>query len=362
MSRQTAVIRAGPAPPGPDARRMPRPSRHRACSCRQLVPAVSAPLASQRCCQVSPGWSSSQSQQQPQAAGRSRCPAGQPLADLLAGLPGARPARGRRAGTGNEYVLPGNPTAIPTRRDGPGPSAPWSRRTVAEQHVQRLWPVSRRRGRHGPLPCLAGLLGVMGEHPPDHVLLAGRQIQLRRGQLRVPRTNCTSVKRQSEVLGPSGRPPVPQRMQGRRRARALSSPARTSGAPRDRSAAAPGGAPSTTTAAGAPRGQLRHLRLIQPQPHEPSVDAGSRLQLTGALADDGDQLPPRLGSRHRGRQQLRCPCPGRHIEGDERPVPVRGQRGEDLVELAVRNTRGIRSGTRGRYSPVRSCRNGSIGL
>jgi len=30
---------------------------------------------------------------------------------------------------------------------------------------------------------LPGLLGVMGQHPPDHLLLAGRQVDLSRGQL-----------------------------------------------------------------------------------------------------------------------------------------------------------------------------------
>jgi len=30
---------------------------------------------------------------------------------------------------------------------------------------------------------LPGLLGVMGQHPPDHLLFAGRQVDLSRGQL-----------------------------------------------------------------------------------------------------------------------------------------------------------------------------------
>ena len=45
-------------------RRAPGMSRlpgHRAGSCHQLIPASSAPLASQRCCQLPPSWPSSQS-------------------------------------------------------------------------------------------------------------------------------------------------------------------------------------------------------------------------------------------------------------------------------------------------------------
>src|SRR6266516_831151 len=87
-----------------------------------------------------------------------------------------------------------------------------------------------------------------------------------------------------------------------------------------------------------PGDQLRHLHLIEPQPHE-RVGRGRQLpQLAGAFPDDRDQLPSRVDTSQGRRQQLRRPRPGRHIEGDQRPVPVRRQRRENLVELAVRDT------------------------
>ena len=59
--------------------------------------------------------------------------------------------------------------------------------------------------------------------------------------------------------------------------------------------------------------------------------------MTGALTHDTDQLPSRIHPRHRGRQQLRRPRPGRHIKRHQRPVPVRRQPREDLVELLIRH-------------------------
>ena len=85
------------------------------------------------------------------------------------------------------------------------------------------------------------------------------------------------------------------------------------------------------------RDQVGHLHLVKPQPHERVRGGRQLLQLTGSLADHRDHLPPRIHPRHRGRQQLRRPRPGGHVEGDQRPVPVRRQPGEDLVELPVRN-------------------------
>lgn len=44
-----------------DEEYFPARSSHRAGPCAQASPAASAPLASHRCCQLAPGWSSSQS-------------------------------------------------------------------------------------------------------------------------------------------------------------------------------------------------------------------------------------------------------------------------------------------------------------
>ena len=81
-----------------------------------------------------------------------------------------------------------------------------------------------------------------------------------------------------------------------------------------------------------------HLQLIQAQPHERVSRGGQLLQCPAALADHGDQLPPRICPAPGCRQQLRRPRPGRDIKRDQRPVPVRRQRREDLVELLVRDT------------------------
>ena len=85
------------------------------------------------------------------------------------------------------------------------------------------------------------------------------------------------------------------------------------------------------------RDQPVHLRLVEPQPHERVRRGGQLLQLPGALAGHSDQLTARIDAACGGRQQLRRPRPGGHIERDQRPVPVRGQPGEDLVELLVRD-------------------------
>ena len=58
----------------------------------------------------------------------------------------------------------------------PPPRRP--RFSLPEQNVQGLRPVAR--GGNGPdaLGRLPGLLGVMGQHPADHVLLAGSEVEL----------------------------------------------------------------------------------------------------------------------------------------------------------------------------------------
>ena len=86
------------------------------------------------------------------------------------------------------------------------------------------------------------------------------------------------------------------------------------------------------------RDKVSHLHLVEPQPHERVRGGRQLLQLTGSLADYRDHLPPRVHPRHRGRQQLRGPRPGGHVKGDQGPVTVRRQPGENLVELPVGDT------------------------
>ena len=80
-----------------------------------------------------------------------------------------------------------------------------------------------------------------------------------------------------------------------------------------------------------------HLSLIQPQPHERVRGCGQLLQLLCPLADHRDQLLPGIGVGGRRAQQLRSPRPGRDPERDQRPVPVRTQQREQLVEPLIRD-------------------------
>ncbi len=86
-----------------------------------------------------------------------------------------------------------------------------------------------------------------------------------------------------------------------------------------------------------PGDQPLHLHLVEPQPHERVRGRRQLLGSAAAFADHRDQLPPGIDPAHRGGQQLRGPRPGRDVEGHQRSVPMRGQPGEDLVELLVGN-------------------------
>ena len=81
-----------------------------------------------------------------------------------------------------------------------------------------------------------------------------------------------------------------------------------------------------------------------------------------ALADHRDQLLRRDRRPCARAQQLRGPCPGRDPERDQRPVPVRGQPGEQLVEPLVGDAS---RDPPGHPRPVAArplaCRNGSPG-
>ena len=85
------------------------------------------------------------------------------------------------------------------------------------------------------------------------------------------------------------------------------------------------------------RDEAFHLHLVEPQPHERVGGRGQFLQLAGALAGHRDHLPAGIDAGQHRRQQLRRTGTGGDVERDQGPVPVRGQPGEDLVELLVRD-------------------------
>jgi hypothetical protein len=112
-----------------------------------------------------------------------------------------------------------------------------------------------RRGP-GPLLGLTDLLGVMGQHPPHHFLLAWGQVELRGGRLGMTEHELHVGERQRRVLGhPVGRG-VAAAHATSPRCPPAGSPAQTFDARRDRSAAVPGGAASTTRLPAAGRDQL----------------------------------------------------------------------------------------------------------
>ena len=87
----------------------------------------------------------------------------------------------------------------------------------------------------------------------------------------------------------------------------------------------------------APGDEPFHLHLVEPQPHERVRGRGKFLQLAGALAGHRDHLAAGIDAGQRRRQQLRGAGAGGDVERDQRPVPVRGQPGKDLVELLIRD-------------------------
>lgn len=196
-------------------------------------------------------------------------------------------------------------------------------------------PGGRRRG--GAPRGVTGLFGVVRQHPADHLFLAGSQVDLSSGEQGVPEDELDIGQRQGGILGHPVGGCMPQRVQGRRAARRVGralehAVRRVIGQWAD---GPPQGPPQRLPPA--LEDQPVHLHLVKAQPDE---RVGGRRQLLNhptSLAHHRDQLPPGIYSALSGRQQLRCPCPGGDIERDQRPVPVRGQPGEDLVELLVRD-------------------------
>ena len=177
----------------------------------------------------------------------------------------------------------------------------------------------------------------MGQDPADHLFLAGREVNLRGRQKHVSEHGLHVGQRESGVLCHAVGRCVAQRMQGGAASRCLA------GALEHAVDRVVGQRPHRT-AQGPPqrlppalRDEPLHLHLVEPQPNERVRGRRQFLQLAGALAGHRDHLPPGIDAGHRRRQQLRRAGSRRDVERDQRPVPVRGQPGEDLVELLVRD-------------------------
>ena len=196
---------------------------------------------------------------------------------------------------------------------------------------------SRGRRRGGP-PCrLPGLLGVMGKEAADHFLVSGSQVDLRRGELGMTQDKLDIGDRQLRVLGHPVGGRVTQRVQGRPAPGRLPGPLEhpvhrvISQRPRRAAQRPPQRLPPPL------RDQPLHLQLVKPQPHERVSGGRQLLQFPAALPGHRDQLPPRVRPALGDRQQLRRPGTRGHVERHQRPVPVRRQPGEDLVELLIRD-------------------------
>ena len=212
----------------------PWSSSHRAPSRFQSGPAVSAPLASQRCCQVLPRWSASQVTASAAPRNRQRSVPGLPTVrrrpaqhaqHLVPVHLGGRPAgRGRarreRGARRSPRCAAGLAEQLRRGRRGGGPGFlepgghefPVPNSTCS---VSGRYPAADG----GPARCraLAHLLAVVGQHPADHVLRPRRQVKLRGGQLPVAEDGLHVGQRQSRILRHPVGGGVPQRMQRRRR-------------------------------------------------------------------------------------------------------------------------------------------------
>ena len=192
---------------------------------RQPRPAVSAPLASHRSCQLSPGWSSSQSSSDVSPSARSFC------APALSDTNGAQVSRS--SASSRFAVVAGQP-AVTGRAREPGTharegkrgrgtaaaSCSWTRVTTPRSRTGRPAPRAGSQGRSRTRPPgrLPGLLSVVGQHPADHFLLARRQVDLGRRELGMAENELHVGERQGRVLGHPVGSRMTQRMQRRRRA------------------------------------------------------------------------------------------------------------------------------------------------
>ena len=315
----------------------------------QSKPAASAPLASHRSCQVSPGWPLQPVQQLGQPAppglvpGQARARVGEQAQQpprqvfpalprlppaLLAGprLPCRRPARCRRfddlGGIGGAVADRRCHRCLPAGRRG------------AEQRRQHLGPVAgRRRGRRPGLPGALPL--VMGQDVGDDLVRGRRGIDLGRGDVGVPEDPLHVGEGQVRVADHSLGGAVPQVMQRPVRAEqpvdpGEHHPGRVVGQRPERAAQRP---PHRLVRPS--RDQVQHLLLVEAQPDERVRRGGQVLQRPAALADHADRLLLRGEQALDDAQQLGGAGAGGDVERDQRPVPVAGQPGEQVVERLV---------------------------
>lgn len=83
------------------------------------------------------------------------------------------------------------------------------------------------------------------------------------------------------------------------------------------------------------RDDVLHLELIEPQPHKGVGRSRQLLERSTAFSHHAEQLATRIDASLDCRQKLRSTGAGRDIEGDQRPVPVGTQAGEDRVERLI---------------------------
>ena len=217
--------------------------------------------------------------------------------------PASDDGTGRGGGTGPRDACRRRAGASSGGRRGDDPARVDIVRRVIGVDRRTAPPASRAGSRApaavDPLRGPPGLLGVVGQHPADHVLLAGGQVDLRRGQL----AHGPGRTAHRSAAGPGPRPSDRPRC-GATHAASRCVPARcvdplehavhrVIGQRPDTDVAA-----STTAAGCAPRDQLGHLHLVEPQPDErvrstPAVPAISRLPLrTTVISSRPGSTPP----------------------------------------------------------------------
>ena len=252
-------------------------------------------------------------------------------------VPGHRPGRGRGGNCRITWAPSGaagpGGTRVNSTDDAPaGGAMPLTR---SSRTASPAFPAGSRHPWPGFPAAPAAAAGVESRHGGDHVLGHRGQVDLGRAQpgmthnpldvgqrhLRIPRHPVGSGVPQVVQ-----RPALPERVPGP----GEHAQCRVIGQLPERP---PQGPPQRLVRSR--RDQAPHLLLVKPQPHERVRRRRKLLHRPRPLADDRDQLPPRIGIGGRRPQQLRRAGTSRDPERDQRPVPVRAEPGEQLAELLV---------------------------
>jgi hypothetical protein len=173
-------------------------------------------------------------------------------------------------------------------------------------------------------------------HRLHDLVLGGRDIQLCRGQMGVPEDPLHVGQRQLRVVGHPGRGAVSQVVQrpisAERGVDPLEHAVRRVVGQRS---IRPAQRPPQRLPATARNALPEQVPLIEPQPHERVRRRRHLLHGARALAHHADQLFARVHVAAAHPEQLRRARPSGDPERHQRPVPVRRQRGEQLVEPVV---------------------------